>query len=140
MAGVVPQLLGWEIHGRMAREGLLRELAERIGAQDEGEAFEAVQVARLAAEVTSFTSQAKNLEGGIGGTLDMETNRPLEFATRKKEDFYVSAAGRFGYNDLVVDFRAMDTWGEITVLAIAAIGVWGLLYRGIRHDEEGGDS
>lgn len=43
-------------------------------------------------------------------------------------------------NVILVDFRAMDTWGEITVLAIAAIGVWGLLYRGIRHDEEGGDS
>lgn len=39
-------------------------------------------------------------------------------------------------NVILVDFRALDTWGEITVLAIAAIGVWSLLYRGIRHREE----
>ena len=43
-------------------------------------------------------------------------------------------------NVILVDFRALDTWGEITVLAIAAIGVWSLLYRGIRHREEGDDS
>lgn len=30
-------------------------------------------------------------------------------------------------NVILVDFRALDTWGEITVLAIAAIGVWSLL-------------
>ena len=29
-------------------------------------------------------------------------------------------------NVILVDFRALDTWGEITVLAIAAIGVWAL--------------
>ena len=40
-------------------------------------------------------------------------------------------------NVILVDFRALDTWGEITVLSIAAIGVWSLLYRGMRHKEEG---
>ena len=43
-------------------------------------------------------------------------------------------------NVILVDFRALDTWGEITVLSIAAIGVWSLLYRGIRHNKEGEDS
>jgi multicomponent Na+:H+ antiporter subunit A len=43
-------------------------------------------------------------------------------------------------NVILVDFRALDTLGEITVLAIAAIGVWSLLYRGIRNKKEGGDS
>jgi multicomponent Na+:H+ antiporter subunit A len=32
-------------------------------------------------------------------------------------------------NVILVDFRALDTLGEITVLAIAAIGVWALLPR-----------
>ena len=43
-------------------------------------------------------------------------------------------------NVILVDFRALDTWGEITVLSIAAIGVWSLLYRGIQHNKERGDS
>lgn len=30
-------------------------------------------------------------------------------------------------NVILVDFRALDTWGEISVLAIAALGVWALL-------------
>ena len=43
-------------------------------------------------------------------------------------------------NVILVDFRALDTWGEITVLSIASIGVWSLLYKGIRCRREGGDS
>ena len=46
------------------------------------------------------------------------------------------AQGANVVNVILVDFRALDTWGEITVLAIAAIGVWSLLYRGIRHKQE----
>ena len=46
------------------------------------------------------------------------------------------AQGANVVNVILVDFRALDTWGEITVLAIAAIGVWSLLYRGIRHKKE----
>ena len=50
------------------------------------------------------------------------------------------AQGANVVNVILVDFRALDTWGEITVLAIAAIGVWSLLYRGIRHEKEEGSS
>jgi multicomponent Na+:H+ antiporter subunit A len=46
------------------------------------------------------------------------------------------AQGANVVNVILVDFRALDTWGEITVLSIAAIGVWSLLYRGIRHQKE----
>jgi len=49
------------------------------------------------------STQAKNLEGGIGGTLDLQTNRPVDFAERKEEDWYFSGAARLGYNDLVDD-------------------------------------
>jgi len=49
------------------------------------------------------STQAKNLEGGIGGTLDLQTNRALNFADKVDQDFYISAAGRVGYNDLVDD-------------------------------------
>jgi len=49
------------------------------------------------------STQAKNLEGGIGGTLDLQTNRPVDFANKKDEDWYFSGAARVGYNDLVSD-------------------------------------
>jgi multicomponent Na+:H+ antiporter subunit A len=37
------------------------------------------------------------------------------------------AHGRNVVNVILVDFRALDTLGEITVLAVAALGVWALL-------------
>jgi multisubunit Na+/H+ antiporter MnhB subunit len=45
------------------------------------------------------------------------------------------AHGRNIVNVILVDFRAIDTMGEITVLATAALGVWALLKIG-RRDEE----
>ena len=47
-------------------------------------------------------------------------------------DFYAEAAptpahGRNIVNVILVDFRALDTLGEITVLATAAVGVGALL-------------
>lgn len=52
----------------------------------------------------------------------------------------LKAHGANVVNVILVDFRALDTWGEITVLSIAAIGVWSLLYRGIRHEKKGDNS
>jgi len=49
------------------------------------------------------STQAKNLEGGIGGTLNLQTNRPIDFAEKKDENWYFSGALRTGYNDLVDD-------------------------------------
>ena len=67
------------------------------------------------------STQAKNLEGGLGGTLDMQTNRPVDFANRQDKDFYISGAVRAGYNDLVDDMayrgslftniKFNDNWG-----------------------------
>jgi multicomponent Na+:H+ antiporter subunit A len=46
------------------------------------------------------------------------------------------AHGRNVVNVILVDFRALDTLGEITVLAVAAVGVFGLLkYRSAGGDE-----
>jgi multicomponent Na+:H+ antiporter subunit A len=42
---------------------------------------------------------------------------------------YPAAFGRNIVNVILVDFRAIDTLGEITVLAVAALGVLGLLRR-----------
>ena len=55
-------------------------------------------------------------------------------------DFFLAnsltaAHGRNVVNVILVDFRALDTLGEITVLAVAAIGVFGLLKSRNREDE-----
>jgi multicomponent Na+:H+ antiporter subunit A len=43
------------------------------------------------------------------------------------ENSYLIGKGKNIVNVILVDFRALDTMGEITVLAIAAIGVYALL-------------
>ena len=49
------------------------------------------------------------------------------------ENAYVLAKGKNVVNVILVDFRGMDTMVEITVLAIAALGVFGLLKLRIRN-------
>jgi multisubunit Na+/H+ antiporter MnhB subunit len=39
-------------------------------------------------------------------------------------------------NTILVDFRGFDTFGEITVLAVASIGVYALLRLRPRREEE----
>jgi multicomponent Na+:H+ antiporter subunit A len=53
-------------------------------------------------------------------------------APRAASDFFAEASvprahGRNIVNVILVDFRALDTLGEITVLAVAAVGVYALL-------------
>jgi multicomponent Na+:H+ antiporter subunit A len=40
---------------------------------------------------------------------------------------YLEAHGRNVVNVVLVDYRAIDTLGEVVVVAFAAISVWGLL-------------
>ncbi len=61
-------------------------------------------------------------------TLDSFTgNRVSELGRWFAEQSYLAGKGRNVVNVILVDFRAMDTLGEITVVAIAAIGVLSLL-------------
>lgn len=50
----------------------------------------------------SKSTMAYEIEGGIGGVVDLETTRPLEFRP-KGDDFYVSGTLRGTYNDLSED-------------------------------------
>jgi multicomponent Na+:H+ antiporter subunit A len=51
---------------------------------------------------------------------------------------YELAHGRNVVNVILVDFRSFDTMGEITVLGIAAIGVFGLLKLRLDSNESAG--
>jgi multicomponent Na+:H+ antiporter subunit A len=54
-----------------------------------------------------------------------------------RENSFAEAHGRNIVNVILVDFRAMDTLGEITVLAVAAIGVSALLVMTRKGEETG---
>jgi len=63
----------------------------------------------------------------------------IEFSTELKKYFTEKSVpdgkGRNVVNVILVDFRAIDTLGEITVLGIAALGVYALLK--LRLDDKG---
>jgi len=52
------------------------------------------------------------------------------------ENSYILAHGRNVVNVILVDFRALDTMGEITVLALAVLGVYVLLKFRVRDNQE----
>lgn len=60
-----------------------------------------------------------------------------EIATYYAEKSYVVAHGHNIVNVILVDFRGFDTWGEITVLTVAGIGVYSLLRRQEQRTETG---
>jgi multicomponent Na+:H+ antiporter subunit A len=55
-----------------------------------------------------------------------------------RQNSFSAAKGRNIVNVILVDFRAMDTLGEITVLAVAAIGVTALLVQVTRSRKSDG--
>jgi multicomponent Na+:H+ antiporter subunit A len=62
------------------------------------------------------------------------SRQPSAVATYYAEESVSGGHGRNIVNVILVDFRALDTLGEITVLAVAAFGVYALLkYRPSRH-------
>ncbi len=82
------------------------------------------------------------LAGGLMTALVLSATGVLYFPSIS--DYFVENAlplghGRNIVNVILVDFRALDTMGEITVLGIAAIGVYVLLKLSIdsKNDKEG---
>ena len=49
---------------------------------------------------------------------------------------YPEAKGRNVVNVILVDFRALDTLGEIVVVATAAVGIAALVTTGIKKKKE----
>ena len=63
------------------------------------------------------------------------TSRPLNLTLSEyfAERSYTEAYGRNIVNVILVDFRALDTFGEIAVVVIAGVAVLGLLAFGGRR-------
>lgn len=74
-----------------------------------------------------------SLSCGVLVTLLILKTKALQLAPSISEQLaklsYPEAHGANVVNVILVDFRALDTFGEIAVLAIAAIGVWTLLKK-----------
>lgn len=64
-------------------------------------------------------------------TVPMQSRLTPFFA----ENSVTLAKGRNIVNVILVDFRALDTLGEITVLAVAAIGIYALLKQRVKTSE-----
>lgn len=99
--GLGPRFVRTTVNGRTA-------LSTAGGEDGSGEDSRGFTLNVMPSEVISRvtvekSTQAKNLEGGLGGTLDLQTNRPVDFAERRDKDWYFSGAARVGYNDLVDD-------------------------------------
>ncbi len=89
--GLGPRFVRTTINGRTA----LSSSGGETGGGDDARSFtfnimpsEVVSKAQV-----TKTTQAWELEGGIGGTVDLITNRPLDFK-RKGDDIYFSASAR----------------------------------------------
>jgi len=77
------------------------------------------------------------LFGSLITILSLEViQQPMNNETGKfyAENAYLLAKGKNVVNVVLVDFRGIDTLVEITVLVIAAIGVFGLLKLRIRNN------
>ena len=75
----------------------------------------------------------------MGGLVLLASTSPMrsQLAAFFAAESLTAAHGRNVVNVILVDFRALDTLGEITVLAAAAVGIWSLsrlhLARGPRR-------
>jgi multicomponent Na+:H+ antiporter subunit A len=61
--------------------------------------------------------------------------RESKLATYFNENSFVLAKGRNIVNVILVDFRALDTLGEVTVLVVAGIGVFSLLKLKVKQND-----
>ncbi|MEM6822211.1 MAG: hydrogen gas-evolving membrane-bound hydrogenase subunit E, partial [Verrucomicrobiota bacterium] len=77
--------------------------------------------------------------GGIITTLILKAQQ-LQLSSSISETFgelsYAAAKGKNVVNVILVDFRALDTFAEITVLGIAALGVIALVSRRFNRTNE----
>jgi multicomponent Na+:H+ antiporter subunit A len=86
---------------------------------------------------TGLSSRTNRIRDGIiavlfGGTMTMLMLKAITMphtpiSTFFAQNSYLQAFGRNVVNVILVDFRSLDTLGEITVLSVAALGVFAML-------------
>jgi len=104
--GLGPRFVRTTINGRTA---LSASGGETGGGDDaRGFTFNIMPSEVVSKASVSKSTQANEIEGGIGGVVDLVTNRPLDFKP-KGDGFYISGTARATYNDLSEDERYRGT-------------------------------
>ncbi|HMM11226.1 MAG TPA: putative monovalent cation/H+ antiporter subunit A [Bacteroidales bacterium] len=86
----------------------------------------------------AFISAIAGLSMSLLVLLAMQLPEGERISSYFTENSYTLAHGRNIVNVILVDFRALDTMGEIVVLALAAIGVFTLLRFRTRSEKSSG--
>jgi len=97
--GLGPRFVRTTLNGRTA----LSSPGGESGQGGRGFSFNIIPSEVITRATVNKSFQASDIEGGIGGTVDLQTTRALDFAAREDTDFYVSGALRATYNDLSGD-------------------------------------
>jgi len=98
--GLGPRFVRTTINGRTA----LSPSGGEGGDDARGFTFNIMPSEVVSKAQVSKSTEAREIEGGIGGQVDLTTNRPLDFKP-KGDEFYISGALRATYNDLIEDER-----------------------------------
>ena len=98
--------------------------------------------ATLSSQATRLRDGLVAVAAGLMMTLlvlaAVNVPHPLQVSTYYAEQSWLAAYGRNVVNVILVDFRALDTLGEIVVLTVAALGVHALL-RPLLAQQTGND-
>ncbi len=97
--GLGPRFVRTTLNGRTA----LSSPGGEGGQGGRGFSFNIIPSEVITRATVNKSFQASDIEGGIGGTVDLQTTRALDFAARQDMDIYVAGAVRATYNDLSGD-------------------------------------
>lgn len=105
--GLGPRFVRTTINGRTA----LSAAGGETGGGDDARGFTLNMIPSevITKATVEKSTMAKNLEGGMAGVLDLTTNRPLDFANRREQDFFVSGSFRGRYNSLSKKFLPRES-------------------------------
>jgi iron complex outermembrane receptor protein len=94
--GLGPRFVRTTLNGRTA----LSSPGGENGTDARGFSFGLIPSEVITRATVHKSAQAMDVEGAIGGAVNLETTRPLDFAIDQKMDFYVGGAVRGTFNDL----------------------------------------
>jgi len=94
--GLGPRFVRTTLNGRTA----LSSPGGENGTDARGFSFGLIPSEVITKATVHKSAQAMDVEGAIGGLVNLETTRPLDFATAQEQDFYIGGAARGTLNDL----------------------------------------
>ncbi len=93
--GLGPRFVRTTLNGRTA----LSSPGGESGSDARGFSFNIIPSEVITRATVKKSAEAMDVEGGIGGVVDLETTRPLDLADRREQDFYTAGSLRYDHND-----------------------------------------